>query len=363
MKTSTTYREYVRNFQIKVATKSVGMLLTAMLLTVTSVNAQCTISSTSSTGPTTCSGTTGTITLNGLAATTTYSFHYSKNGVAQTAVNVTTNASGVLVKTALSSGSYSGISVSKAGCTSSTVGPFTLSDPAAPVISSTSSTGPTTCAGANGTITLNGLLASTSYTFNYSKNGIAQTSVAITSNASGQVIKTALTSGTYSNISVTVNNCTSSTVGPITLSDPAAPVISSTSSTGPTTCAGASGTITLNGLLASTSYTFNYTKNGVVQTSVAITSNASGQVIKTALASATYSNISVTINNCTSSTVGPITLSDPTPPTVSASSNSAICQAATLNLTATTITGATYTWAGPGGYTVSYTHLTLPTKA
>jgi hypothetical protein len=46
-------------------------------------------------------------------------------------------------------------------------------------------------------------------------------------------------------------------------------------------------------------------------------------------------------------------------PTASAGSNSPICSGNTINLTTTTITGATYSWTGPGGYTSSLQNPTI----
>jgi trimeric autotransporter adhesin len=316
------------------------------------------VSSSSSSNPTTCSGANGSITFNGLSASTTYTINYSKNGVVQTPGSFTSNGSGVLVMTGLTSGTYSAITITSSvtNCTSASVGPFTLSDPVVPVISSSSSSNPTICSGTNGTITLNGLTASTSYTVNYTKNGTAQSPASFTSNGSGSLIMTGLGSGTYASVNVTssVTSCTSSSVGSFTLSDPASISISSSSSSNPTTCSGSNGYITLNGLAATTTYTVHYSKNGVAQFPLSITTNGSGVLVMNSLTAGTYTSVSVTSSgsSCTATSASTYTLSDPATPVITASNNGPVCYSTALSLTATTVSGATYSWTGPNSYSV-----------
>ena len=223
-----------------------------------------------------------------------------------------------------------------------------------PVITTTSSTDPTTCGGTNGTITLNGLTGSTAYTVNFSYNTAAQTPQSLTSNGSGSIVITGLSAGSYTNISVTRNSCTSNSItGPITLNPPATPVIGTTSSTNPTTCGGTSGTITLNGLNNNTGYTVTYLKNGTPQTGT-FTSSGTGTLIITGLTLGSYTTVGVTLNNCNSSTVGPFTLTDPAIPSAPvAGSNTPVCQGANLNLTATGQAGAIYAWTGPNTFSTA----------
>jgi len=66
-------------------------------------------------------------------------------------------------------------------------------------------------------------------------------------------------------------------------------------------------------------------------------------------ASGTYS-VSVLSNGCASTTAGTVTVVvNATAPPV-ASNSGPICSGATLNLAATTIAGATYSWTGPNGF-------------
>ena len=313
-----------------------------------------TINISGTTNPTTCSGTNGSITIAGLVTGNTYTVNYLKNAVPQTLT--ATAAANAIIITGLSAGSYTNFSVTIINCTSNILaGPYVLTDPPAPTITSTSFTNPTTCGGTNGTITLHGLLASTAYTLNYSLNNIAQGPIAVTSDALGDVLIANLVAGTYSNISVTRSNCISNIAGPITLTSPVPPAISSISFTDPTTCGGTNGTITLNGLLANTSFSLYYTNITGPIGPLAVSSNASGQVIISNLPAGVYSNIYLVWLSCTSNIVGPITLTAPTPPVITSvtPSNPVTCSGANGSIVLSGLLANT-------SYTVNYSFNATP---
>lgn len=408
-------------------TATLGSCTSAAGNTTLVINPTPVIASTGSSNPTNCASATGSITLNGLANNATYTLNYTKNGTPAGPVTVSSNGSGTITIVNLTAGIYDNITVTRNGCTSTAVGPITLSDPAAPATPTAGSNSPV-CSG--NTVTLN---ASTTtpgvatyawtgpngFTSNTQNPSIANATVAATgtynvtvtinscTSASGAVAVTVnqtpvtptagsnspvctgnnvnLTAstttpgvisyawtgpngftsatqnpvvnsatladaGTYS-VTATLGSCTSA-AGTTTVVINPTPVIGSTSVTNPTNCATATGAILLNGLSAASSYTVNYDKNGSPQTAV-ISTNGSGVLTIPNLTAGVYSNISVTLNGCTSATAGPFTLSDPTPPAVPvAGSNGPICSGNNLLLTANSATpGVSYTWSGPNGFT------------
>jgi len=313
------------------------------------------ITSITSTNPTTCGGTQGTITLHVTDAaaapiTGSCTVHYTSSVTGAQTVPLTA-VSGVMTITGLPAASYTNFYfTSPLNCSSvTTPGPVVLNDPAAPVISSTNTTTPTTCGGANGSIILHGLLATTAYSVYYNGNG----PLALTSNASGDITIANVSAGTYNNIYVVRISCTSNVVNGVVVSDPAPPVIGSTSSANPSQCLVADGSITLAGLVPNTSYVVSYF-NGLTTTTTTITSGGTGNVVINGLLAAMYSNINVKLNNCQSANVGPILLTDPGAPTITAVSNAPICEGQTLNFTSTvtqnnnTVIANSYTWTGPG---------------
>ena len=392
------------------------------------VNAIPLIGSTSSSNPTTCATATGSITLNGLLSNTPYSVSYTFNAATQT-VTISSNGSGQVIISGLAAGAYSNITVALNTCVSTAVGPISLSDPnppATPVasvllspicagntinLSATSSTvgatftwsGPNSfsATGATATVTSATTAASGTYTvlaklngctslpgtvnvtvnpipatptvasnspicsgstLNLTSSGVTGTSIynwtgpnSFTSSNANPTITAATTSatGTY-NLTITQNGCTSASSS-VSVVVNAIPLIGSTSSSNPTTCATATGSITLNGLLSNTPYSVSYTFNAATQT-VTISSNGSGQVIISGLAAGAYSNITVALNTCVSTAVGPISLSDPNPPATPVASVllSPICAGNTINLSATSSTvGATFTWSGPNSFSAT----------
>jgi gliding motility-associated-like protein len=302
------------------------------------------------TNPTTCSGNDGTITLNGLVNSTNYIINYYKNGVPVTPVTLLSDGAGSVILTSLNAGIYSKITVTLNNCTSDTITPIALADPIPPVISF-STTDPTTCLGNEGTISIGGLTQGLTYTVNYSKNSIPQPALLLTATTSNNVVITGLTAAAYSAITVTIYNCVSNTSGTITLNDPVPPSITLLASANPTTCLGSNGSITLGGLTAGVVYTVNYNKNSVAQSPITLTASTSGTVMIIGLTAATYSSITATVNNCTSNTIGSLVLSDPLPPSVTCSNNTPICEADTIKLFAFSISGVTYSWVGPSGFT------------
>jgi gliding motility-associated-like protein len=233
--------------------------------------------------------------------------------------------------TVAASGTYS-VSVTVAGCVSSSPATTTVivnPIPSAPTVSSNSPI----CAGS--TLNLNAsLIAGATYSWT------GPNSFTSTLQNPSIVNATTAASGTYS-VTATVAGCTSVagttvvTVNPI----PSAPSASSNSPI----CVGN----TLN-LAATTIAGATYSWTG--PNSFTSTLQNPSIVNATTAASGTYS-VSVTVNGCTSVDSIEIVTVNATPVSPTASSNSPLCAGSTLNLTASTIIGATYSWTGPNSFT------------
>ncbi|HEX6914148.1 MAG TPA: PKD domain-containing protein [Chitinophagaceae bacterium] len=248
--------------------------------------------------------------------------------------NITTAEAGTYSVTATL-----GSCVSAAGTTTVVVNPT-------PVIGSTASANPTNCSTATGSITLNGLTATTTYTVNYDFNGNPATPVSLSTNGSGVLVIPNLVAGVYSNIRVTLNGCTSNIVGPFTLADPTPPATPVAGSNSPV-CSGA--TVNLNASTTSPgAATWNWSgPNG-------FTSNTQNPSISNAPTAATGTyQVTVTINGCTSAAGNTTVTVNETPVTPVAASNSPVCSGNTINLTASTTTAGAinYSWTGPNGFT------------
>lgn len=149
---------------------------------------------------------------------------------------------------------------------------------------------------------------------------------------------TAAAAGTYS-LTITVNGCTSGTgtVNVIINNPPAAPTLSSNSPV----CTGQ--TLNLNATLV-VGATYSWTgPNG-------FTSTLQNPTIAGVTLAAAGTYTCVVNNGCNSAPVTTVVTVNPTPAAPTASSNTPICAGSTLNLTSTTVAGATYSWTGPNGF-------------
>lgn len=71
-----------------------------------------------------------------------------------------------------------------------------------------SSSNPVTCNGSEGSITINALVPSTTYTLSYVDDGLPVGPLSVTSNANGEAIINGLNAGQYSDIILGINGCT-----------------------------------------------------------------------------------------------------------------------------------------------------------
>lgn len=250
------------------------------------------------------------------------------------------------------SGIYSVIATVN-GCVSPVSTTTVLVNPTpAPVIGSYTVSNTTTCFGSDGSITLGGIDTSQYFIVTYKKNGAAQAPLTYLSTSAGFITIPSLTAATYSEIKITATTgCSSDPLPDIVVSDPPPPVISLVLKNNPTTCLGANGNIIVGGMTNGSLYIVSYSKNGVVQPGFSATADALGRIIIPSLGSGSYS-ITTTIRNCVSNILGPVVLTDPNPPVVTASNNTPICEGSTINLYGTSDSaGVTWSWTGPWGYT------------
>jgi gliding motility-associated-like protein len=154
--------------------------------------------------------------------------------------------------------------------------------------------------------------------------------------------------GAYT-VTVSIGTCSSSSsIDVIVNETPDAPVASSNSPV----CEGSAIELT-----ASTVSGTNYEWTGPD----GFSSNAQNPTIANATAakSGTYS-VTATLGSCTSAQASTDVTVATAPSAPTASSNSPVCEGSTINLTASTISGASYNWTGPDGFTSMTQNPTIP---
>ncbi len=205
------------------------------------------------------------------------------------------------------------------------------------------------CAGAPVTFTATPTNGGTAPTYQWQVNGVnvGTNSPTFTTSSltNGQVVTCIMTS----NLSGVTNNPATSNA--ITMTVNAIPATPTASSNTPV-CAGASINLSTSTVSGAT-YTWTG-PNGFTSTQQnPVITNAT-----TAMAG-TYS-LAITVNGCTSNATTTNVTVNTGPATPTASSNSPICVNSTINLSTPTVTGATYSWSGPNGFTSNQQNPTIP---
>lgn len=295
------------NFSVSnsATTCSSGVLSSVSLVLSNPPSATITLGTTQN--PSVCALNDGFIQISGLTVGTQYTVNYMQNGVQQT-TGLFTASSSIYTLSGLTAANYTNIIVSNNTCQSNPLSK-SLSDPITATISVGAKTEPTTCSGNDGTFTVSGLAPNTSYTLNYSKDGFVQTPISFTSIGTSYQVA-GLLSGSYTNIRVTNNGCTSNILS-VTLSDPTATVISAGLPNNPSSCKGTNGSISITGLVPGTTYTIKYKKDGIWQASISYNAIGSSYTI-TGLTAGEYTNITVSNGGCVSNSLSQI-LVDPEP--------------------------------------------------
>ncbi len=273
--------------------------------------------STSSSNPTKCGLCDGSIIISGLTPGDIDTVHYDLGGVPQPVVWATVSGGGTILISGLCSGTYSNIIASEHSCSSPPAGPIVLTDP--PIaITSISSTNPSSCGVCDGTITIGGLYPGYLFTLNYTKDGVAQPPLSVTSSGTGTITITGLCgaapplAGTvYANFVASFGSCVTPPAGPVTLAAPPPPPASIVSSTNATQCGKCDGSITIRPLPPLTLDSVFYSLGGVVQPPDDIVALLDSSVLVPYLCAGTYTNFSIVIDQCTYAVSGSATITQP----------------------------------------------------
>ncbi|MBS1741978.1 MAG: PKD domain-containing protein [Bacteroidetes bacterium] len=248
--------------------------------------------------------------------------------------------------TVAASGTYSLTITATTGSCASPQATVAVTVNPTPHINNATATNPSTCSSSTGYITLTGLTPSQNFTIHYTYNVSPQTQLA-TADGSGNLVLSNLAAGTYDNIYVELNGCSSNQFGPYVLQDPTPPPTPVVSNGGPV-CSG--GSVTLSSSAAPVGATYNWSGPG---------SYSSGQqnpvLTPVALSNAGVYSLYVVVNGCSSATATTTLVVNETPAMPVASNDGPVCTGNTLNLSAsTTFTGAvTFTWTGPNVFSSS----------
>ncbi|HMK04988.1 MAG TPA: T9SS type A sorting domain-containing protein [Ferruginibacter sp.] len=311
----------------------------------------------------TCAVATGSVVLSGLPASGTWTLTRTPGAVNITGTGTTTTIAG------LNPGTYTYTVTNAGGCTSTSSANVVInaaaSAPAAPTVGTVTQP---TCAVATGSVVLNGLPATGTWTLTAIPGGATTTGTGTTTTISG------LIPGTYAYTVTNAAGCTSTTSANVVItatSTPSAPAIGTITQP---TCAVATGSVALSGLPASGTWTLTRTPGAVTTTGTGTTTTISG------LAAGTYTYTVTNAAGCTSVASGNIVInnqaSTPTVPIVGTITQptcavatgsvalSGLPASGTWTLTRTpgavniTGTGSTTTIAGlnPGNYTYTVTN-------
>jgi hypothetical protein len=235
--------------------------------------------------------------------------------------------------------SYTVQPTSLAGCPGSFY-PITVTVNSIPIINATPSS-VTICSGSTANITFNSSIAGTTYNYTVSQSGVtggfaSGGAIAQTLTTTGGVPGTA----TYTVTGVAAG-CASTPINPVVTVNPT-PTVSVNS---PTICAGSSAVLTAAPSIGGG--TFSWSPGGQTTSSISVSPGTT----------TTYT-CSYTKSGCTGIGSGTVTVNPL--PTATASNSGPVCAGTTLNLTAATVAGATYSWAGPSGFSSAVQNPSIP---
>ncbi len=226
----------------------------------------------------------------------------------------------------------------------------------------------TSVAGTNAqTLCVNTILTSITYSVTGGGTGASVTGLpaGVTGSYSGGVFTisgTPTATGTFNYTVTTTGTCAQTTAtGSIIVTPNAAIVLTSAVGTN-------AQTLCVNTGLTSISYsvTGGGTGAGVTGLPAGITGSYSGGVFTisgTPTVSGTFNYTVTTTGTCAQTTATGTIIVNPIPATPIAGNNSPICAGSQLDLTSNAVTGATYNWTGPNGFTASIEDPTVSANA
>lgn len=311
------------------------------------------------TSQTLCSGSVTSVSLTSNVAGATFTWTVNQSGVS----GGSGGSGSVISQTLATTGSTAGSAVYTItpGIGACSGAPATATITVNPVPSLTAT--PATqglCSGQATSVSLSSNVTGTTYSW-----AVTQSGASGASNGSGSTITQTLTatgsaSGTADyTITPTANGCSGTPVV-VTITVSPMPTVTATPSS-QSLCSGSSTSIALTSNVTGTTFSWSAT-----QTGVSGASNSSGSSITETLTTtgATPGTVTYTITpsagGCPGSpTVVTVTV-NPIPAAPSASSNSPVCLNGTINLNAGPVTGATYSWNGPNGFTSAQQSPSIP---
>ncbi len=256
---------------------------------------------------TTCSVSTGSVVLSGLPATGTWTLTRTPGGTTTSGTGTSTTISG------LAAGTYTFTVTNASGCTSpASANVIINAQPVTPTAPTVGTITHPTCTVATGSVTLNGLPSSGTWTLTRTPGGTTTSGTGASTTISG------LAAGTYTFTVTNSSGCTSSSSGNVVLNaQPSTPTIPSVGTISHPTCFVATGSAVLNGLPSTGTWTLTRTPGGTATTGTGTSTTISG------LAADTYTFTVTNSSGCTSSSSAnvvinaqPITPAAPTAGTV-----------------------------------------------
>jgi gliding motility-associated-like protein len=291
----------------------------------------------------TCANSTGSVVLSGLPSSGSWTLTRSPGGVTISGTGTSATVS------PLPSGTHTFSVTNSTGCTSASSGNVVIN--AQPPIPSAPSVGtitPPTCILSTGSVTFSGLPSAGTWTIIRYPGTVINTGTGTTTTI------TALTSGTYNYTVTTAEGCLSIPSENVVIpAQPASPAALSIGTITQPTLSVPSGSVVLNGLPATGTWTLTRLPGAVAITGTGVS------VTITNLTGGVYTFKVTNSSGCTSAESATVTISTPGIPVLLITDPPAVCSPATVDITGTIITtgstpGLIYTyWKDPDA-TISY---------